>query len=157
MRVLVLHGPNLNLVGTREPERYGTEPLEEINRRLEAIAAEHESILRIVQSSFEGALIDEVHRAIGHADGVLVNAGGLTHTSVALRDAVAAGPPAVEVHITNIYAREPFRRRSLLAPVCVGGVYGFGADAYRLGLLALLGHLERARAQAPGPRRMEDE
>jgi 3-dehydroquinate dehydratase-2 len=141
MRLLVLHGPNLNLLGEREPGVYGRETLGEIDRALEAQAAEHGVELRIVQSNHEGALIDEIHAARGRCAGMLINAGGLSHTSVALRDAVAAGPPAVEVHLTNTLAREPFRHRSLLAPVCVGGVFGFGPRGYALGLTALIDHI----------------
>lgn len=143
MHVLVLHGPNLNLLGERQPAIYGEATLSEIDRSLQAAAAHHGAGLRIVQSNHEGSLIDEIHSSIGRSQGLLINAGGLTHTSVALRDAVAAGPPAVEVHVTNIFSREPVRHVSLLAPVCVGGVYGFGPDSYRLGLEALLTYLAK--------------
>ena len=143
MHILVLHGPNLNLLGRREPEVYGSTTLAEIDRALTDWAAERGVTLESVQSNHEGALIDAIHNAIGHADGILINPGGLAHTSIALRDALAAGPPAVEVHLSNVYARESFRRQSLLAPVCVGGVYGFGPDSYRLGLAALVSHLEQ--------------
>lgn len=141
MRILVLHGPNLNLLGVREPELYGETTLAEIDAALEESAARMDVTLRIVQSNSEGKLIDELQAAAEGFDGVLINAAGLTHTSVALRDAIAAGPPAVEVHLTNIYARESFRATSLLAPVCLGGIYGFGAESYRLGLEALVAHL----------------
>jgi 3-dehydroquinate dehydratase-2 len=145
MHLLVLHGPNLNLLGQREPAVYGTATLAEIDQVLRATAAEAGVTLEIVQSNHEGTLIDALHAAIGHADGVLINAGGLTHTSVTLRDALAAGPPAVEVHLSNPQAREAFRHVSLLAPVCVGGVFGLGGASYRLGLLGLIGHLESRR------------
>ncbi len=157
MRILVLHGPNLNLLGQREPEIYGLATLEDINRELQAVAEETGITLHITQSNHEGVLIDEIHAAIGQFDGLLINPGGLTHTSVALRDAVAAGPPAVEVHLSNIYAREPFRRESLVAPVCVGGVHGFGAESYPLGLQALIGYLikqqpdDKPGSQIPAP------
>ena len=141
VRILVLHGPNLNLLGLREPEVYGQTTLDAINKQLESIAAAQGAELRIVQSNHEGVLIDAIHEALDWADGILINPAGLTHTSVALGDAIAAGPPAVEVHLTNIYARESFRHTSLLAPVCAGGVYGFGAHSYALGLCALLEHL----------------
>jgi 3-dehydroquinate dehydratase-2 len=141
MRILVLHGPNLNLLGTREPDIYGHKNLEEIDAELQKTAKQLGVELRSVQSNHEGILIDELHAAAIEYDGVLINGGGLTHTSVALRDAVAAGPPAVEVHLTNIYSREEFRRQSLLAPVCVGGVFGFGPDVYTLALEALVRHL----------------
>lgn len=145
-RILVLHGPNLNLTGRREPHLYGTTTLAAIDASLRAMAAEHGAVLTILQSNHEGALIDAIHAGMGDGedgdgglDGILINAGGLTHTSVALRDAVAAaGVPAVEVHLSNVAAREDFRRSSLLAAVCVGGVYGFGADGYLLGLSGLL-------------------
>ncbi len=139
MHILVLHGPNLNLLGRREPEVYGRQTLAEINQRLEAVAAARGARLDILQSNHEGALIDAIHAAIGQVDGIIINPGGLSHTSVALRDALAAGPPAIEVHLSNIHAREDFRRRSLLAPVCRGGIYGLGAAGYVLALEALVG------------------
>ena len=147
MRILVLNGPNLNLLGQREPQIYGRMTLDEINAELAATAAALDVELTTMQSNHEGELIDAVHSAMSSHDGVLINAGGYTHTSVALRDALAAGPPAVEVHMSNVHARERFRRRSMIAPVCVGGVYGFGAESYRLGLQALVGHLRSEKGQ----------
>ncbi len=140
--VLVLHGPNLNLLGRRRPEVYGSMTLAEINRRLEARAAELGLVLHIVQSNHEGELIDALHESVDWAAAVLINPAALTHTSVALRDAIEAlDKPAVEVHLSNIYAREPFRHVSLLSPVCVGQVAGFGWRSYLLGLEAIAGLL----------------
>ena len=144
LRVLVLHGPNLNLLGHREPEVYGLITLAEIDAALRTLGRELGAHVDCLQSNHEGALIDAVQAAIGQRDGILINAGGLTHSSVALRDALAAGPPALEVHLSNIQAREPFRSVSLLAAVCVGGVFGLGADSYALGLRGLVGWLRSA-------------
>jgi len=150
MNVLILHGPNLNLLGTREPEMYGKTTLEEIDAMLHKYADEHEIELRIMQSNHEGELIDAIHAARGWADGIVINPGGYTHTSVALRDAIAGvGIPTVEVHLSNIYSREEFRRRSLIAPVCVGQISGFGQRSYILGLDALV-HYEEERDEDEG-------
>jgi len=136
--ILVLHGPNLNLLGRREPEIYGDLSLGEIDRRLVAAGKEYNLQVHCEQSNHEGALIDLLHDAPGWAAGVLFNPGGYTHTSVALRDGVAGiGLPVIEVHLSNIAAREPFRRESLIAPVCAGTIAGFGWRSYLLGLHAL--------------------
>lgn len=144
-RILVIHGPNLNLLGGREPQIYGRRTLEEIDRDLAALAQKRGARLDAFQSNHEGRLLDRIQEAVAWASGILINPGGLTHTSVALRDALAAtGLPVVEVHLSNVFAREPFRHHSYVSGVAVGLVAGFGADSYRLGLEALLGRLESA-------------
>lgn len=136
MRILILNGPNLNRLGTREPGVYGSDTLESLERALTEEFTGHE--LRFRQSNVEGELIDALHDADRDFDGVVFNPGGYTHTSVALRDAIASiGIPVVEVHISNVAGREPFRHTSLTAPVCIGHISGFGLDGYRLGVLAL--------------------
>ena len=137
-RILVLHGPNLNLLGTREPAVYGKDTLAEVDRELAALARELGLVLECRQSNHEGELIDWVHAARKGFDGILINPGGLTHTSVALRDAIASvSLPCVEAHLSNIHAREEFRQRSMTAGACVGAVMGFGKTSYLLGLRAL--------------------
>jgi 3-dehydroquinate dehydratase-2 len=139
MNILVLHGPNLNLLGTREPGVYGNLTMEDINARLIELGKALGAEVTCQQSNHEGVLIDALHDARTWADGVVFNPGAYTHTSVALRDAVAAiGIPVVEVHLSNVYAREEFRHKSLLSAVCKGKISGFGWMSYALGLRALV-------------------
>ncbi len=140
MKVLVLHGPNLNLLGAREPEVYGTMTLSEIDERLVKIGRELGIEVRTAQSNHEGVLIDTLQEARTWADGIIFNPGGYAHTSVALRDAIAAiAIPVVEVHLSNVYAREGFRHTSLLSAVCMGKIVGLGWRSYELALRALAG------------------
>lgn len=144
MRIAVVHGPNLRLLGRREPEVYGTETLETVERGLRELAGELGVELETFQSNAEGEILDYLEEAAERVDGFVVNPGGLTHTSVALRDGlVGVGRPFVEVHLSNTAAREEFRRRSYLAPAAVGVVKGFGATSYTLGLRGLAEHLAR--------------
>lgn len=142
---MVLHGPNLNLLGKREPGVYGVATLDEINQMLER----ESQVLQVksvsLQSNHEGALVDAIHGALGQHKGILINAGAYTHTSVALRDAIAAvNLPTVEVHLSNIYRREEFRHHSYIAAVAIGQISGFGVESYRLGLHALVNYLKQS-------------
>lgn len=143
MKILILHGPNLNLLGTREPEVYGSMTLEDINAKLIELGKELGAEIKCVQSNHEGALIDALHDTRTWANGVVFNPGGYTHTSIALRDAISAIQiPVVEVHLSNVYAREEFRHVSMISAVCKGKVVGFGWRSYMLGLRALVEMLE---------------
>lgn len=139
MKILVIHGPNLNMLGTREPEVYGKTTLESINAMLEKESAAHDIELKTYQSNAEGEMVTTIQEASAWADVLIINPAAYTHTSVALRDAIAAtGIPTIEVHLSNIYAREDFRHQSYVAPVAVGQISGFGADSYRLALHAAI-------------------
>jgi 3-dehydroquinate dehydratase-2 len=143
MKILILHGPNLNLLGTREPEIYGSMTLDDINSKLIELGNEMGAEIKCLQSNHEGALIDALHDARTWANGVVFNPGGYTHTSIALRDAISAIQiPVVEVHLSNVYAREEFRHVSMISAVCKGKVLGFGWKSYILGLKGLIEFLE---------------
>ena len=146
MKILVLHGPNLNLLGTREPHLYGRETLKDINGAIATLANELGISVECRQSNIEGELVTWIQEASGHYHGLVMNPAAYTHTSVALRDAVVAvGIPFIEVHLSNIHTRETFRRRSYLAPVAVGQISGFGVNSYLLGLRAVVAVLEQKR------------
>jgi 3-dehydroquinate dehydratase II len=146
VKVAVLHGPNLNLLGTRDPAIYGTATLAEIDAELVRRGQARGAEVRCAQTNVEGELVDHIQRAKTWADAIVINPGGYTHTSVAIRDALdAVGLPAVEVHLSNLHAREEFRARSLTAARCIGQICGFGAQSYYLGLDAALSHVEATR------------
>ena len=143
-RILVINGPNLNLLGKREPEVYGSDTLEDLNMKLSEIAVEMGLDLAFFQSNSEGALIDYIHEAGIEADGIIINPGALTHYSYALRDAITSVDNAtVEVHMSNLYGREDFRHKSVIAPVCVGQVVGFGLYSYAMALSYFADRVER--------------
>lgn len=151
-RILVLNGPNLNLLGTRETDVYGTATLDSILAAIRTAATEHAVEIYDVQSNSEGALIDELHEARSRADGVIFNPGAYTHYSIALRDAIASiSIPVIETHLSNVHAREEFRHTSVISAVCLGVVAGFGADSYLVAFDALLRHLGHQAAPSPAP------
>lgn len=138
MKILVINGVNMNMLGSRETEKYGTMTLKDLEKDLYAFSFELGIDIETFQSNFEGEIVEKIHSAKDNFDGIVINAGAYTHTSVAIRDAISAADiPTVEVHMTNIYKREEFRHHSYLAPVCIGQISGFGADSYKLGLKAV--------------------
>ncbi len=144
-KLLVLHGPNLNMLGQREPELYGNDTLETINATLQSLASSLKVRINCVQSNHEGEIVEHIQRAAEKHQGLLINAAAYTHTSIAIRDAIiASGLPCVEVHLSNVYRREPFRHHSMLADRCIGVISGFGTQSYTLGLRALVQHLQTA-------------
>ncbi len=152
LRLLVLHGPNLNLLGQREPQIYGSLTLDAINQELFQDGDRLGTTLSIFQSNSEGDLISHIHDAWDSHQGILINAGAYTHTSIALRDALSAvNLPTVEVHLSNIYRREDFRHHSYIAAIAIGQISGFGVDSYRLGLQALISHLRRSTTKVTPP------
>ncbi|MFK8183520.1 MAG: type II 3-dehydroquinate dehydratase [Phormidesmis sp.] len=149
LSILVINGPNLNMLGRREPEVYGSQTLADINHSLKAVAEGLGISLTFFQSNHEGALVDQIQDALNLHQGILMNPGAYTHTSVAIRDAIAAvALPTVEVHLSNIHKREAFRHHSYIAPVAVGQISGFGADSYRLGLEGLVSYIRKDSASA---------
>lgn len=143
MKLLIINGPNLNMLGIREPEKYGNATFADIEKDLYAYSFELGIDIESFQSNHEGEIIDKIQKAIGNFDGIVINPGGYSHTSVAIRDAVSSiNLPCVEVHMTNIHAREEFRHKSIIAPVCVGQITGFGQNSYKLGMKALCDYLK---------------
>jgi 3-dehydroquinate dehydratase II len=144
MKILVIHGPNLNLLGKREPEVYGSTTIDEINTVLEKEARSLGTEVEFSQSNSEGEIVDRIQRAMGNIDGIVINPAAYTHTSVAIRDAIAStGIPTIEVHISNIYKREDFRKLSYISGVALGVISGLGVNSYLLGLRGLLTHLKK--------------
>jgi 3-dehydroquinate dehydratase II len=139
MRILIINGPNINLIGSRETDVYGTKPYGEINGELYDLAKEKDIILEIFQSNHEGEIIDMIHMAPARFDYIIINPGAFTHYSIAIRDAIKSVEiKTIEVHISNIYAREDFRNNSVIAPVCLGQISGFGPDVYKIGIMAAM-------------------
>lgn len=143
MKILIINGVNMNMLGIREPEKYGTMTLKDLEKELYSYSFELGIDIETFQSNHEGEIVEKIHSAYNTTDGIIINPGAYTHTSVAIRDAVAAvAVPTVEVHMTNIHSREDFRHNSLIAPVCIAQISGFGADSYKLGLKGLINHLQ---------------
>lgn len=144
MKILVINGVNMNMLGFRETEKYGTMTLKDLEKDLYAFSFELGIDLETYQSNIEGKIVEKIHSAKDGIDGIIINAGAYTHTSIAIRDAISAvNIPTVEVHMTNIYKREEFRHHSYLAPVCIGQISGFGANSYKLGLKAVIDYLNK--------------
>lgn len=142
MKILVLNGPNLNLLGTREPDKYGTQTLADIENFVRGEATKMDVEVSFYQSNIEGELVNKIQEAKGNFDGIIMNPAAYTHTSVAIRDAIlAVSIPTVEIHLSNIHTREEFRKTSLTAPACIGQITGFGANSYKLGLIAINNYL----------------
>lgn len=143
MKILVINGPNLNMLGTREPEKYGNFTLEEIEKELYAYSFELGVDVECFQSNFEGEIVEKIQKALGECSGILINPTAYSHTSIAIRDAISAvNLPCVEIHITNIHAREEFRQKSYISPVCIGQISGFKKNSYKLGLKAICEYLK---------------
>lgn len=143
MKILILHGPNLNLLGKREPDQYGVKTLDDINNELAQLASELKVEIETFQSNNEGEIVEKIQSAINYFDGIIINPAAYTHTSVAIRDAIlGVNIPSVEVHLSNIYSREEFRHFSYIAPACIGQISGFREDSYKLGLRALINYLQ---------------
>lgn len=144
MKILVINGVNMNMLGTREPEKYGSMTLKELEKDLYAYSFELGVDLETFQSNFEGEIVEKIQQSINDTDGIIINAAAYTHTSVAIRDAISAvNIPTIEVHMTNIHAREDFRQKSLIAPVCKGQISGFGTKSYKLALMGLVALLKK--------------
>lgn len=144
MKILILNGPNLNLLGTREPEKYGNQTLSDVENFVKEEASKLNVEVDFYQSNIEGELVDKIQEAKGNYDGIVMNPAAYTHTSVAIRDALlAVQVPTIEVHISNIHTREEFRKTSLTAPACIGQLTGFGINSYKLGLIALVDYLNK--------------
>lgn len=144
MKILVINGPNLNMLGTREPEKYGTTTLADIEKELYAYSFELGIDVQAFQSNHEGEIVDKIQQSLGSFDGIVINPAAYTHTSIAIRDAISAvNLPCVEVHLTNISAREEFRQKSFISPVCIGQISGFGKEVYKLGLKAISDYLKK--------------
>ena len=144
MKLLFLNGPNLNLLGSREPDKYGTQTLEDIEKLIKSEAAKLNTEIEFYQSNIEGEIVTKIQKAKGIFDGAVINPAAYTHTSIAIRDAILAVQiPAVEIHLSNIHSREEFRKTSLIAPVCIGQISGFGSNSYILGLYAIYNYLSK--------------